>query len=263
MKLKIYEANEINIAWIRKARGKTSIYPLLKMTDFKTPQYCKHFADKNANFVVKKVELMPRSYSGFKIQDLSALGILVERNLIFNGNIPPVEPSDYLKKTIEKNVTKNLATEKAKSEFLIAPIVAEIEERNADVVSFYSGYQFDVDKTLGLKGFCDFVLSFSPRSLIITEPVFCIAEAKNDNLDTGIPQCIAEMYAASIFNDRKKRPISTIFGAVTFGFQWQFIRFQNMKAEVDKTIYGLESLPKILGILQHIVDLQKQPFSIP
>ena len=42
-----------------------------------------------------------------------------------------------------------------------------------------------------------------------------------------------------------------------FIFHWQFVRFSDMKAEVDETIYSLAELPKILGILQHIIDLQK------
>jgi hypothetical protein len=92
---------------------------------------------------------MANSFSKFKTDDLLEMGISLKRKLVFNGNIPPVEPSDYLKTTITKNLKKNLASEKAKSEFLIAPIVAEIAENKESTISFYSGYQFDVDKSKG------------------------------------------------------------------------------------------------------------------
>ena len=200
---------------------------------------------------------MPTSYSKFKMEDLFNLNIKVERNIVFNGNISSIEPSDYLKTAIKKGRSKNLGSEKAKSEFLIAPILAEIEEANMDSLSFYSGYQFNVDKAQGLNGFCDFIFSLEPRAMVIMAPIFCIVEAKHDNLDIGIPQCIAEMYASSIYNQRKGRNLPVIYGAVTFGFQWQFIRFENMTAQVDAMIYSLTDLPKILGILQHIIDLQK------
>jgi hypothetical protein len=202
---------------------------------------------------------MPTSYSKFKTEDLTALGIQLKRRVVFNGSISPLEPSDYLKVTIAKNLKKNLASEKAKSEFLIAPIVSEIAERNIDTISFYSGYQFDVDKELGLKGFCDFIISAEPEAFNISAPIFCIVEAKNENLDLGVAQCIAEMYASWLFNKRKGREIPTIYGVITFGFQWQFLRFSDMRAELDDTIYYLNDLdlPKILGILQHFVDLQK------
>ena len=205
---------------------------------------------------------MPTSYSRFKTEDLTALGIHLKRRVVFNGSISPLEPSDYLKVTIAKNLKKNLASEKAKSEFLIAPIVSEIAERNIDTISFYSGYQFDVDKELGLKGFCDFIISAEPEAFSISAPIFCIVEAKNENLDLGIAQCIAEMYAAWLFNQRKGREIPMIYGVITFGFQWQFARFSNMTAELDETIYYLNDLPKILGILQYFVDFQKIPLPL-
>jgi hypothetical protein len=200
---------------------------------------------------------MPLSYSKFKNEDLIALGIQLKRKVVFNGSIAPIEPSDFLKLTLAKGVKRNLASEKAKSEFLIAPILSELAERNMDSISFYSGYQFDVDKTKGLKGFCDFIISAEPNAFVISAPVFCIVEAKNENLDLGIPQCIAEMYAAWLFNKNKGREINTIYGVVTYGFYWQFLRFSDMKAELDEAAYSLTELPKIMGILQHIVDLQK------
>ena len=200
---------------------------------------------------------MPTSYSKFKTEDLTALGIQLKRRSVFNGSIKPIEPSDFLKMAISKGLKTNLASEKAKSEFLIAPIIAEIAELNVDAVSFYSGYQFDVDKSKGLKGFCDFIISAEPDAFVISAPVLCVVEAKNENLDIGIPQCIAELYAAWLFNQNKKRIIPIVYGVITYGYQWQFIRFSDMKAEVDETIYSLAELPKILGIFQHIIDLQK------
>lgn len=201
--------------------------------------------------------VMPTVYAKFKTDDLIQLGITLKRRILFNNIITDVAPSDYLEKTIAKNLKKNLASEKAKSEFLIAPIVAEIAERNEDSISFYSGYQFDVDKSKGLKGFCDFIFSAEAEAYTITAPVFCLVEAKNDNLDLGLPQCIAEMYAAYLFNQNANRLIPTIYGVVTFGFQWQFVRFSNMLAEIDETIYYINDIPKILGVLQYIIDLQK------
>lgn len=200
---------------------------------------------------------MPTSYAKFKTDDLIQLGITLKRRVLFNNIITDVAPSAYLQTTIAKNLKKNLASEKAKSEFLIAPIVAEIAERNEDSISFYSGYQFDVDKSKGLKGFCDFIFSAEAEAYTITAPVFCLVEAKNDNLDLGLPQCIAEMYAAYLFNQNANRLIPTIYGVVTFGFQWQFVRFSNMLAEIDETIYYINDIPKILGVLQYIIDLQK------
>jgi hypothetical protein len=97
--------------------------------------------------------------------------------------IAPVAPSDYLVTTITKNLKKPMSSEKAKSEYLISPILFEIQERNIAFTQLFSGYSFDVDKEKGLKGLCDYILTFSFETpIVITSPVFSIVEAKNDNL---------------------------------------------------------------------------------
>lgn len=201
---------------------------------------------------------MPSSYSKFKIEDLEALGIKVRQTNFLSSSITPVAPSPYLVTTITKNLKKPMSSEKAKSEYLISPILSEIQERNMDFTQLFSGYTFDVDKKKGLKGLCDYILTFSlDTPIVITSPVFSIVEAKNDNLSNGIPQCIAELYAAALFNQRHGRHLPTLYGATTFGLQWQFIRYTEGFAEVDATVYYINQLPQILGILQHIVDEQK------
>jgi hypothetical protein len=208
---------------------------------------------------------MVKSYSKYTYEDLKKLGVTVQEKILFTeGLIAPVVPSDFLEQTLLRSTRRRkLKTEKAKSEFLIAPVLGEIEERNPDI-AFYSGYNFDVDKSQGLAGFCDYLFSFEALSPIIEAPVFCVVEAKNENLETGIPQCIAEMYAAQTFNAARGRTVSPIFGATTFGWQWKFHKLENKTAISDINIYNLNQLPQLLGVLQHIVDsvrLQVPPIS--
>jgi hypothetical protein len=196
---------------------------------------------------------MPKSYSKFTYDDIKQLGIRVEEKSIFSNNMPPsVQPSNYLLETLKRNQRRKLKTEKAKSEFIIAPILGEIEEANADI-AFYSGYNFDVDKERGLVGFCDYLFTYEPLSPVIEAPVFCVVEAKNDNLETGIPQCIAEMFAAQMFNQKNNQPLKTVYGATTFGLQWRFHRLDKNIATSDTDTYYLNTLPQLLGILQFIV----------
>ena len=54
----------------------------------------------------------------------------------------------------------------------------------------------------------DFILTGDAFSPFIATHIFCVVvrhpvEAKNDNLDIGGPQCIAEMYASKVFNEQK------------------------------------------------------------
>ncbi len=199
---------------------------------------------------------MPKSYSKFSTDDLIELGIIVSDGSLFEDTILPlIQPSQFLIDTLEKNKRRKLRSEKAKSEFLISPIIGELEDRNEQKFALYSGYKFKVEPELGLTGFCDYVLSLEPKSPIIQAPVFFIVESKNDNLDEGVDQCIAEMYAAQLFNQKKGKAKKTIYGAVTFGFEWKFIKLEDNQAEIDYQVYFLNDLPKLLGVLQYIVDL--------
>jgi co-chaperonin GroES (HSP10) len=192
------------------------------------------------------------AYSEFTLSQVrKKLGIkMVEPANLFAGVIP-IEPSDFLRQALARytHLAIAIGTEKAKSEFLIAPILAEIRDQFSPRVSLFSGNEFNVAPDLGLQGFCDFILSLSPEQLDVTAPVVTIVEAKNDNLKSGLGQCIAEMVAAQIFNRQEEQAIDIIYGAVTNGTNWRFLRLQNDRVEIDGTEYFILDIHHILGIL--------------
>ncbi len=198
---------------------------------------------------------MPKSYSAYTLDDLTDLGLNIREEIFLREkNITPLVPSAFLIEALERGKRRKLTSEKAKSEHLIAPILVEVEEYNNRSFATFSGYKFDVDKSIGLTGFCDFILSKEPRFPQIKAPVFCVVEAKNDNLDIGLAQCIAEMYAAQLFNHKKERKQDIIYGATTFGFEWKFIQLIDNQVKIDEDIYYMNELPKLLGVLNYIVN---------
>jgi hypothetical protein len=197
---------------------------------------------------------MAASYSKFTYEDLDNLQISVQTEALNLGTIPHIEPSAWLKETLELNMQLPLASEKAKSEGIIAPILSDLVRQNNFTFTYFSGYNFLVDKNHGLKGRCDFLLSKSPKARRIETPVLSIVEAKNDNLEEGIPQCVAQLYAADLFNQKHGLPSRPIYGTITYAFSWQFILLDGKKAFVDDRTYTLEHLSQIMGILQHIID---------
>ncbi|MEC4817464.1 MAG: hypothetical protein SAK29_29970, partial [Scytonema sp. PMC 1069.18] len=159
--------------------------------------------------------------------------------------------SEYLKETLDFNAPIALAinSEKSRSEMIITPILLELKRLYPQKVSLFSGKDFNVDFEKGLNGFCDYLISRSPEQLVITSPVIAVVEAKNENIEAGLGQCMAEMIAAQIFNQRKKNLVSQIFGAVTTGSNWKFMRLEEQTIEVDLNEYFLNQIGKILGIL--------------
>ncbi len=197
------------------------------------------------------------AYSDFNLKKVrSELNLkLVERNSVFS-HIRPVEISNYLKDTLKRNVPLALAinTEKARSELIIINILLEIKDKFPDKISLFSGIDFNVDKEKGLTGFCDFIISNSPEQLFLDSPVITIAEAKNENIIAGLGQCIAEMYASEIYNKNEGHHPSSVYGAVTTGDEWKFLKLTEDTAYIDTDHYYINDIEKIVGILTEMVQ---------
>jgi hypothetical protein len=201
----------------------------------------------------------PKSYSKFTFQDLFNLGLDTEVTNIFDTEIKEIPASDWLKQSLKRGAKFSLNTEKAKSEFIIAPILNEIHENNQDVFAVYSGFNFNVDTARGLQGFCDFLLAKLPLNIIPNRPIIAVVEAKlSQDLSAAIPQCAAEMYATRLWNEKYNEPTQPIFGTVTTGDNWIFLRLDDdMTVKVDKTNYSTLQLDKLLGVWQVIIDYFK------
>lgn len=176
---------------------------------------------------------------------------VAERFGIFN-QLPQVAPSAFLSDLLSKYLPLALSidTEKARSEYIVAPILFELKSQQPQAISLFSGREFNVDADLGLTGRCDFLISRSPEQLLIEAPVLALVEAKNDNIASGLGQCMAEIIAAQMFNDKKGHPIEYVYGVVTTGTNWKFLRLHQKQIELDLNEYFLSDLAQLLGILQ-------------
>ena len=192
------------------------------------------------------------SYSDFNLKRVKQ-----EFNLSFIENkdlfieIAEVEISEYLRTTLDYNVPLALAinTEKARSELIISNILLELKRQLNDQISLFSGVNLDVDKSRDLSGFCDYILSKSSEQFYLSAPILAIVEAKNDQVANGLGQCIAEMIAVRIFNDREGNPVKSIYGAVTTGSNWKFLKYENDAVYIDRPEYYIADVNKIMGIL--------------
>lgn len=197
---------------------------------------------------------MKKSYSSFTIEDIENLGLSVINGDLFD-NFSRVEPSELLLKILESYQGLPLQSEKAKSEFLISPILSEVRLRNPKKMTFFSGYQFNVDEKLGLKGVCDFLISRKYNAVFVESPLLAVVESKhNQDLLDATPQCIAEMYAAQLFNERKGEKQSVIFGNITNGYEWLFLKLEDKLVTIDTERFSATNLPKLLGAWQMIID---------
>jgi len=175
---------------------------------------------------------------------------ILEGIRFFPDTIAPITLSSRLE-TILENLPWAVAvgTEKARSEVIINPVLLEVRRILNREISVFSGEQFDVDIDAGLNGVCDFLVSRSKEQLTVEAPTIVVVEAKKADLKLGLGQCIAEMVAMLRFNEASGQPIKVVYGCVTSGTQWRFIKLEAQVVTIDLNDYPLPPIEQILGFL--------------
>lgn len=165
--------------------------------------------------------------------------------------VPGVAVSPFLRTILDEfaPLATTVHTEKARSEFIVAPILAEVRRLLNHRISLFSGIEFNVDLSQGLSGTCDFILAASPVQIYLNAPVMTVVEAKKDDIKAALGQCAAEMVAARLFHEREGRGALTVFGAVTTGSVWKFLKLDGGTVFIDRAEYYLDRVDKVLGIL--------------
>ena len=205
------------------------------------------------------------AYNKFKMAQLQEkLHLDIKRDFWLNVVPPRFEVDTALDMQLTQATKMYLGSEKARSEFLIAPVLQAFQRKNAEVLSVFSGYEFNIDKSLELNGFCDFILSTSSSSSFFLEaPIFCVVEAKKMEPEINdLAQCGAEMYAAQLFHEREKKPQKAVYGCATSGYSWIFLKLENNTLSIDARPVQLsfDNPYGVLATLQWILD-QNLPVS--
>ena len=184
----------------------------------------------------------------FDLEEVDAAGIFAD--------IEPIAPSMLLTTVLERNVPLAFAigTEKAKSELIVAFVLVELREHFERRISFFSGIDFNVNAEDGLTGVCDFLVSLSPKQFYLEAPALILVEAKRDDLTAGLGQCVAEMVAAQRFNAEEGNDIAHIYGTITSGIDWLFLKLDGKQLYIDMNAYQIAQCDKILGILSSMVE---------
>ncbi len=197
-------------------------------------------------------------YSSFTLPDIKRqFHLVIHETTDLFPCVAAVTGSAWLAETLQETLPLAIAvhTEKSRSELLIAPILIELRKLVRHQVSLFSGIDFSVDATQGLSGVCDFIIARSPEQLFVSAPVLIVVEAKNEDIKGGLAQCIATMLAAHLFNEREASPVTTVYGTVTTGTNWRFLKSEPGNIYIDQREYYIDNVEKILGILVSMVGV--------
>ncbi len=172
--------------------------------------------------------------------------------------IQAVAPSAFLLHSLEvAQALPSTFSEKARSENLITPILFDIFEHTQQSVTIFSGCSLNINAQLS--GVCDYLIAGKSQLLELESPIVCIVEAKNRSIEEGLAQAGAEMVAAQLYNQAEENEIEVIFGVVTNGIEWKFLKLSQNVLLIDKYIYSSngENLKVLLGVFALILPSGK------
>jgi hypothetical protein len=142
--------------------------------------------------------------------------------------------------TVFPKITLN--SERAKREFLIAPLLLEMARTTETTINVE--YSLDVDDKLS--GFLDYFLVANQDLIII--------EAKKKDIDNGFNQLAVELIALDKCEDNEE--IEILYGAVTLGDLWRFGILDRKNKHIVKNIHSHtipEDTGEVFSILMGIV----------
>jgi hypothetical protein len=198
------------------------------------------------------------AYSNFTASELKKrFGVKFTSAKLFI-DVTTVKPSEWLVETLKKGRTMGIANEKSRSERLVSPVLTELNDFNNYIFAIHSGVDLNIDEKVGLNGECDFIFSYNRIQDFLNTPIFCITEAKKQDIEQGTIQCAAQLIAARKFNENEGEDIPVLYGCSTTGLEWRFLKYENDQITLDENWYLLVELPQLLGVLQEIVNRTKK-----
>jgi hypothetical protein len=194
------------------------------------------------------------AYADFTLESAEAeLGVTARPGALFPG-LQPLPVPAWLQDLLARGMRLALISEKARSEFIVAPILLAVREQSGERVAILSGQRLDVDPGRRLLGDCDFILALSDPVPRLRAPLVTVVEAKKNDIEAGLGQCVAQMVAAQIYNERSGQLLPAVYGCVTTGEDWQFLRLTGSVVTIDPGRLYIDNVGGILAALQAMIQ---------
>ncbi len=194
------------------------------------------------------------TYSDFTLSSVETrLGLTLSQGDLFPDHTP-VDMPGWLPGRIQQGRQLALNTEKARGEFLVAPVLLAACDVSNDELSIFSGERLDVDPQAGLTGVCDFILALTDPLPRLKRPLVIVCQAVSHDIEFTLGQCVAQMVAAQRFNQQTDGLHGPMFGCVTSGEIWQFLTLCGNEVRIDRRRYYIDSLGKLLAVFQVVVE---------
>jgi hypothetical protein len=186
-------------------------------------------------------------FSDFTLEGaMETFGIEASLEPLFETN-DPVETPPWLRIVLDRFVETPFLNERVRREAMAFPILHAAREVCAKGFTIYSSPRLDVDPERGLEGEVSYLFSTAAPLPVVMAPLVGVISFRSGEIEAGLGECLAQMIAASLFNQRKGQPNDTISGATTNGNEWLFLQLQKNRLRVNSESHYRSDLPRLMG----------------
>jgi hypothetical protein len=184
-----------------------------------------------------------RRFSSFNLREaLSLIGKTQLKEWTFE--VHPVPPSTHYQQTMTKlKGCFDLSLSEGAKALRVDMVLLESLEHFQELKTWKEATL----QTDTLTGIVDYLVA--PQGTIYQSPLLCVAEAKKDNFEKWMAQCLVEMYACHQFNNGID---IDIYGIVTNAINWEFYKLTPQNEAYKSLAYSETHLEEILGILHFL-----------
>lgn len=168
--------------------------------------------------------------------------------------IKPYQPSKFLPERLRRLENFDLTFSERAKELLIDAFCEEVIE-NHPRLKIWKAAPLQSDD---LTGQVDYLIA--PKRAYLATPLLCVVEAKKDDFEKGLAQCLVEMKACRWNNEQAGNKID-VYGIVTNGEVWKFYKLTVDGQVYESLPYSLADRDKILGILELVFTKCEENFS--
>ncbi|RKU26206.1 hypothetical protein C6499_13915 [Candidatus Poribacteria bacterium] len=142
------------------------------------------------------------------------------------------------------------ASEAARCENVIYPILREVYKKYADAFTLWSHQSISCDAQLS--GTPDYLISTKSAlgKTVLESPIIVVVEAKRSDFIEGWGQCLAELVAAQRINNDNAIPV---YGIVTDGALWEFGKLEENLFTQNETVLAVSDLKKVFGAIGYLM----------
>ncbi|MEQ9549385.1 MAG: hypothetical protein RIM23_07180 [Coleofasciculus sp. G3-WIS-01] len=166
----------------------------------------------------------------------------------------PIQVSDFFQQRWARLQRFDLESYEESKKLVIDAICEEALE-GIERLKIWKGASLEGETT---SGNVDYLIA--ERRRYLETPFLCIVEAKKDDFEQGLAQCLIEMQACQWQNRLIGKDID-VLGVVTNGDGWRFYKLTSQGSVYETLLYGIAHIEEILGLLHFVFQLCEQNLS--